>query len=102
MAKKGNFENIINGTKPVLIDFHALWCGPCKTQGPILKDLAGEVKDKVRIIKIDIDKNQNIAKRYDVMSVPTLMIFKDGEIVWQRSGFQTKTKLIKAIDAALV
>lgn len=101
MAKKGNFEKIINGPKPVLIDFHALWCGPCKSQGPVIHDLIKDVKEKIRIIKIDIDKNQNIAKRYDVMSVPTLMIFKNGEKVWERSGFHTKAKLIKAIDSIL-
>lgn len=96
---KGNFKKIINGPLPVLIDFHALWCGPCKAQGPIIKDLAKEVKGKVRVIKIDIDKNQALATKYDIMSVPTLAIFKDGEMVWQRSGLQTKAKLLKAIDS---
>lgn len=95
---KGNFNSIVNGNKPVLIDFHALWCGPCKSQTPIIAELAKEVGDKVRIIKIDIDKNQEIARRYSVRSVPTLMLFKNGNVVWQQAGLQTKTKLKQVIE----
>lgn len=94
---KGNFNSIINGDKAVLIDFHALWCGPCKSQGPIISALAKEIGDKVRIIKIDIDKNQAIAQRYRIRSVPTLALFKDGQIVWQQSGLQTKEQLKQVI-----
>ncbi len=94
---KGNFNSIINGKKPVLIDFHAEWCGPCKSQGPIITDLAKEVGDQVRIIKIDIDKNQSIAQRYNIRSVPTLTLFKSGKVVWQHSGLQTKAKLKQVI-----
>jgi len=95
---KGNFDKIINGPLPVLVDFHAVWCGPCKMQDPVIKELAKEVKDQVRIIKIDIDKNQSIAQRYQVRGVPTLAIFKDGEIIWRASGVQTKHGLLKIID----
>lgn len=94
---KGNFEKLINGDKPVLIDFFASWCGPCKMQMPILKDVAKEIKGEARIIKIDIDKNQNIAQRYNVKSVPTIILFKDGKIEWRAAGLQTKHALVEAI-----
>ena len=98
---KGNFGKLINGDLPVLVDFHAIWCGPCKMQDPVIKDLAKEVKGQLRVIKIDIDKNQNIAQRYQVRGVPTLAIFKNGEIVWRESGVQTKHGLLKIIDQIL-
>lgn len=95
---KGEFNKLINGDKPVLIDFHAEWCAPCKAQSPIIKQVAQEVGGKVRIIKIDIDKNQAIAQRYNVRGVPTLALFKNGEIIWRQSGVQTKNQLIAIIQ----
>ena len=95
---KGNFEKLINGDKPVLIDFHAEWCGPCKAQSPIIQEVARATSGKVRIIKIDVDKNQAIAQRYQVRGVPTLALFKNGKIVWRQSGVQTKQQLINVID----
>ena len=94
---KGNFAKLINGDKPVLIDFHALWCGPCKMQTPILKELAEELKDEIRIIKIDIDKNPKITQRYQIRGVPTLALFKEGNIIWQQSGVQSKYQILEAI-----
>lgn len=94
---KGNFNKLINGDKPVLIDFHAEWCGPCKAQSPVIKKLAKEVKGKVRIVKIDVDKNQGIAQRYNVRGVPTLALFKNGEVVWRESGFQSKQQLLDVV-----
>jgi thioredoxin 1 len=95
---KGAFNTLINGEKPVLIDFHAEWCGPCKAQAPIMKELAKEIEGKIRIIKIDIDKNEAVAQRYNIRGVPTLVLFKDGQILWRQSGVQSKAQLIAVID----
>ena len=94
---KGNFNQIINGDKAVLVDFHAEWCGPCKMQAPILKELAPLVADQVRIIKIDVDKNQAIAQRFQVRGVPTLALFQKGEMRWRTSGVKSKQQLLDII-----
>jgi len=94
----GNFSELIKGEQPVLVDFFATWCGPCKTMSPILEDLAHRVGEKARIIKIDIDKNPHAASAYQVQSVPTLMIFKKGEIKWRQSGVVGADQLQKIIN----
>jgi thioredoxin 1 len=94
---KGNFGNIINGNQPVLVDFHADWCGPCKMQAPILKEVSAEINGKARIIKIDVDKNQAIAQQYQVMGVPTLILFKKGKPVWRQSGVTNKQQLLQVL-----
>lgn len=88
-----NFEDIIKSKTPVLIDFFATWCGPCKMMHPVLEDLHAKVGDKARIIKIDIDKNEQLASIYNVRSVPTLMVFKDGKLEWRASGVQSVESL---------
>jgi thioredoxin 1 len=94
---KGSFNDIIQGDKPVLVDFFATWCGPCKYQGPILEELATAIGDDARIIKIDIDRNQAVAAKYNVRSVPTLMIFKNGEVLWKEAGVKEKEQLIQLL-----
>jgi len=90
---KGKFDTIINDTRPVIVDFHALWCSPCKMQSPILKEVADELGERVRVIKIDVDSNSQIASRYSVQSVPTIIIFKNGRAVWRQSGVVSKNQL---------
>ena len=94
---KGDFNKIINEKTPVLVDFFAEWCGPCKAQSPVIKELAQEVDGKVRVLKIDIDKNQAVAQRYNVRGVPTLVLFIEGQIVWRQSGVQSKSQLLEVI-----
>lgn len=94
-----DFRTIVASNKPVLIDFFAEWCGPCKTLAPILKEVAKEMGEKVKIIKIDIDKNRTLAQKLNVRSVPTLMIYKEESLLWRQSGIVPKTQLIKALKA---
>ncbi|MDA0176355.1 MULTISPECIES: thioredoxin [Mesoflavibacter] len=91
------FSDLINQDKPVLIDFFAEWCGPCKMMSPILKDVKDNLKDRISIIKIDVDKNQALAAKYQVRGVPTLMIFKNGKQVWRQSGVLQKNEIINII-----
>ena len=90
---KGNFDSIINDARPVVVDFHALWCGPCKVQSPILKEVAAELGNSVKVIKIDVDQNKQLASQYNIQGVPTLIIFKNGKLIWRQSGVVSKNQL---------
>jgi len=94
-----SFKSIINTQTPVLIDFYATWCGPCKTLTPILKKLKDELGTDIKIIKIDVDKNQLLAQKNNVKGVPTLLLFKNGKQVWRQSGIFFKNDLIQIIKS---
>lgn len=96
---KGNFNALISADQPVLIDFYAEWCGPCKMMAPILQEVARSVNSEARIIKIDVDKNPELAARYQVQGVPTLMLFKKGQLLWRQSGVTDKNTLLKIIQS---
>ncbi|MFD9661209.1 thioredoxin [Rhodococcus sp. NPDC059968] len=94
-------ERVLKSTRPILVDFWAPWCVPCKKLSPILDEIAAESSDKIVIAKLDIDANPNSAKSYRVMSLPTMVVFRDGEVVGRITGAKDKATLLKDIDAAL-
>ena len=97
MSNNSTFGEIIGGTKPVLVDFFAEWCGPCKMMPPILQQVHAQLGDKVRIIKIDVDRNQQLASELNVSSVPTIALFHKGEIKWRQPGVQPANVLVEII-----
>ena len=94
---KSSFNNIIKDEKPVLVDFFATWCGPCKALAPILEDTKSELGEGVKIVKIDVDKNQELASRFQVQGVPTLILFKQGNQLWRQSGVVPKHELVQLL-----
>ena len=98
---KATFENLINDSQPVLVDFFATWCGPCKSFLPVLSEVSNELKGKVKVIKIDIDKNLDLATRYKITGVPTLMLFSEGAGIWKQPGLMTKTQILNEVNSRL-
>ena len=96
-----NFESHINGSKPVVVDFFAEWCGPCKMMPPILREVKDKVGDEAMILKMDIDKNPHYARKFGIQSVPTLMIFKDGQVVWRTSGVTPAGDILNHLSGVL-
>lgn len=94
-------QEVVNSPKPVFVDFWAEWCGPCRLVGPIVEELNQEYKESVNFVKVNVDKNNELAQKYNVFSIPTLAIFKDGKIVSQRAGAATKESFKTMIDSSL-
>lgn len=100
-TEKQSFGEIIKGHKPVLVDFSAEWCGPCKMMPPILKELKDKMGDSVTILKMDIDRNPAVASAYGIQSVPTLIVFRDGQVKWRQSGVIRADQLKYVLDGVL-
>ncbi|PIF00116.1 MAG: thioredoxin [Maribacter sp.] len=94
---KSSFKDIIGSKTPVLVDFFADWCGPCKMLAPILKEVKNELGDAVRIVKIDVDKNPSIASQHQVKGVPTMILFKEGKQLWRQSGVLQKRDIVQMV-----
>jgi thioredoxin 1 len=97
MQNNSSFQELINSNIPVLVDFSAEWCGPCKMMTPILKDVKAEMSNTIKIIKIDVDKSPHAANVYQIQGVPTLILFQNGQILWRKSGVTSAKELIKVI-----
>ncbi len=92
------FTDVVKGVKPTLVDFFATWCGPCKMQGPVLEQVKNKFGDSVNVIKVDVDKNPQLSQEYRVQSVPTLILFKNGEVVWRASGLHQAVQLEEVLN----
>jgi thioredoxin 1 len=93
-----DFQSLIQSDKPVLVDFFAEWCGPCKTLAPILKDVKARMGDKITIVKVDVDRNQAAAQAFQIRGVPTMIIFKNGQQLWKQSGVVPAEELMRVIN----
>jgi len=96
--QKLKFKDVIKGNQPVLVDFYATWCGPCKQLSPIVNNVKAELQGQVKVIKIDVDKKKDLSNKYKVQSLPTLALFQNGKIVWRESGFKTESQLLRIVN----
>ncbi|MFC2126239.1 thioredoxin [Bacteroidota bacterium] len=102
MGKKKTFGQLISKSEnPVLVDFHATWCGPCHTMSPIIQKIAEDFSGRIKVIKVDVDKNQAAAMKYSIKGVPTLILYNKGEIIWRQSGVINKNGLINILNHKL-
>jgi thioredoxin 1 len=99
---QSSFSELIQSDTPVLVDFFATWCGPCKMMTPILQEVARDMGDRVRIIKIDVDRNPAVSQRFQVQAVPTVMLFHKGKIVWRHAGVASSAQLKKVVEGVPV
>ena len=98
---KESFTDVINGSKPVLVDFYADWCSPCKMMKPVLQELHGMMGDRLRIIKIDTDRNPAVSMQYQISGIPTLILFKNGQVLWRQSGVVPARQLKQVLEPYL-
>lgn len=97
-----NFDSdVLKSSEPVVVDFWAEWCGPCKQIGPALEEISGEMSDRLKVAKLNVDESPNLAAKYGIRSIPTLMIFKDGEVVTMKTGALPKTKIVEWIEESI-
>jgi thioredoxin 1 len=102
MSKKKSFSDLIKGSQiPVLVDFYADWCGPCKTLSPIVQQVSSALHGRVKVIKVNVDKNQSAAMKYQIRGVPTLILFREGKVLWRQSGVMQKNALQRTIEQYL-
>jgi thioredoxin 1 len=101
-AQPKTFQELINGDTPVLVDFFATWCGPCKMMQPILEDTSRQLGDRIKIVKVDVDRNPLAASTFQVRGVPTLILFQKGKVFWRESGVVPANQLVKVIESQLM
>lgn len=101
-SKKKTFSELITQSDlPILVDFYATWCGPCQALSPVVSDTARDFKDQLKVIKVDVDKNQSAALKYGIQGVPTLILFQKGKVVWRKSGLMTRKELGASVKGAI-